>query len=506
MGTEDSPSEQRQDVQPPRRWPTVRLILSFAVGGAALACAVLWWWNSTCATNPTASICKNGPPWTFISALAAAPSIVLTWILRTLHKQRDIWNVEAANRNAQAATETSKAKLRQDRLKAGEDAELALRGQLPVRFAEAAKLLGSDAVTTRLGGIYALEQLAKDSEELYGRVAVETLSAFVREKQRRAPVPYIDESMIKPALEQSEQRWERFEQAIDAEHLDPTRRTELLRIAELGRELVRGALLHEGGKGVLHASQRIARDLEPDVYAALTVLWRRSRTLASYAAPNLSGSHFEGVSFVRAPFANFNLSKADLSHSVMHEANLSGADLHGANLNGAQLSQANMSFAGLSDAKLSALLYHANLTHANLSHANLSNATLCIADLRGAHLTEADLSGADLSGSNLRGAALNGANLRGAALNGANLQGATGLSIETILTTRGWHFARLPEAVAFEVWCTAEDSKARWEDTLRRSKAHNDWLRETLPADLVRKLDRKVEASEPGEQSKEAAQ
>ncbi len=60
------------------------------------------------------------------------------------------------------------------------------RGQLTERFSKAIEQLGSGSLAVRLGGIYALEQIAVDSEELHWPV-MEVLTAFLRESST-API------------------------------------------------------------------------------------------------------------------------------------------------------------------------------------------------------------------------------------------------------------------------------------------------------------------------------
>ena len=53
-------------------------------------------------------------------------------------------------------------------------------GQITERFTRAIEQLGDDKMAIRLGGIYALERLAKDSEKDHGPI-MEVLTAYVRE-------------------------------------------------------------------------------------------------------------------------------------------------------------------------------------------------------------------------------------------------------------------------------------------------------------------------------------
>jgi len=54
------------------------------------------------------------------------------------------------------------------------------QGHLTDRFAKAVEQLGSERLDVRLGGIYALERLARDSRRDHPVVVVEVLAAFVR--------------------------------------------------------------------------------------------------------------------------------------------------------------------------------------------------------------------------------------------------------------------------------------------------------------------------------------
>ncbi|MEU8990454.1 pentapeptide repeat-containing protein [Streptomyces sp. NPDC048558] len=61
-----------------------------------------------------------------------------------------------------------------------EQAELTREGQVTERYVEAIKLLASGHLTERLGAIYALERIMRDSEKDHATV-VEVLAAFVRQ-------------------------------------------------------------------------------------------------------------------------------------------------------------------------------------------------------------------------------------------------------------------------------------------------------------------------------------
>ena len=75
--------------------------------------------------------------------------------------------------------------LTQRRIVATEDnVRVAQEGQVTERFTRAIEQLGHEEMAIRLGGIYALERLAKDSEKDHGPI-MEVLTAYVRERAPR---------------------------------------------------------------------------------------------------------------------------------------------------------------------------------------------------------------------------------------------------------------------------------------------------------------------------------
>jgi hypothetical protein len=226
--------------------------------------------------------------------------------------------------------------------------QLTEQGQVTERYTKAIEQLGSDKLDVRIGGIYALERIARDSAKDHPTV-MEVLTAFIREHSREhRPVPE------------------------QGPHPEPP---------------------------------RAAR---PDAKAAITVVGRRDAkrdirrvdlTGADLSRVDLTGANLSGANLTLADLSRANLSGADLGDADLRGANLSGANLTLADLSDADLSGANLTLADLRGADLSrADLSRADLTLADLSRADLSGADLILADLGRANLTRADLSGANLSG------------------------------------------------------------------------------------------------------------
>ena len=69
-------------------------------------------------------------------------------------------------------------------LAAEDNVRVAEEGQITERFTRAIEQLGHEEMAIRLGGIYALERIAKDSEKDHGPI-MEVLTAYVRENAPR---------------------------------------------------------------------------------------------------------------------------------------------------------------------------------------------------------------------------------------------------------------------------------------------------------------------------------
>jgi len=225
-------------------------------------------------------------------------------------------------------------------------------------YSKAVDQLSSDKIETRLGGIYILERISKESPDDYWTI-METLTAFVRERARwRAP-----DAAARPGKRQRRGEPESQSQSDD-----------------------------KSAKRLRHIQ---VRDAPPtDIAAVLTVILRRPKKQQS--REENAGWRFD---LSEADLSGANLSGAYLSGAYLSGANLSDANLTGANLSKADLMSANLSGAYLIGANLSgACLYGANLRGADLSEANLRGADLHVPNLSEADLSEADLSGADLGG------------------------------------------------------------------------------------------------------------
>lgn len=218
--------------------------------------------------------------------------------------------------------------------------EVSREAQITERFTRAIDQLGNSKLEIRLGGIYALERIARDSEKDHGTI-MDILAAYVRENSR----------------------W----------------------------------------KGQDAADQGECQRPAADVQAILTVIGRRTRTFGNgeMDALNLRGVDLRGGRFVDANLDGVDVSfsrldGADFEHASLRRTLFQGCHLEKALFNGVE---ADLAF--FVDCHLTEAQMHGNLKHAYFINAILAGASLRGADLRHAELRNAILTKTDLRGANL---------------------------------------------------------------------------------------------------------
>jgi hypothetical protein len=234
---------------------------------------------------------------------------------------------------------------------------LSREGQVTDRYTKAVEQLGSKELDVRIGGIYALERIARDSDKDHPTV-MEVLTAFIWEHSRE-PWPVDSdgaqhgEKKTLPGVQAAVTVVGRRDAKRDIRRIDLTG-------ADLTRASLRGAYL------ALPAN--VARALPADALPADVFP----------GGADLTDAHLVGADLDRANLRRANLRGADLTDAFLVSAHLDGADLTFATLTGA------------------------NLDGADLTDTRLARADLTRADLRGAILTgtftRMDLESAELLG------------------------------------------------------------------------------------------------------------
>ncbi len=203
--------------------------------------------------------------------------------------------------------------------------QIAQEEQITERFTRAIDQLGSKEMAIRLGGIYALERIANDSDKDYWPI-METLTAYVRE---RAPWRESDQDLSTGAVGES---------------------------GGWAESIARGYLLVQDAQ-----NQSLQQDKPTplpgptpckDIQAILTVLGRRKYhfgqgetkvldlTGTDLRSANLDGSHLEGAFFIYTNLEHAFLWGAHLEKAIFINANLKDAILNKTHLEGANMKEA----------------------------------------------------------------------------------------------------------------------------------------------------------------------
>lgn len=249
---------------------------------------------------------------------AIAFSVLLIWPITDLIAAHDVGGVNGAARisQLQAAREAVRTQLLT--LGAGffaagalaftwRNFSLARQGQVADRYTRAVEQLGSDKLDVRIGGIYALERVARDSVADHP-VVMEVLATFTREHSREPWPP--------------------------------------------------GS-----------ADPAVTRATRPDVQAAMTVIGRRTPG-RDRDRIDLTGAVLPGAVLFRTDLTRVRLVDANLTGAVLHGADLSQSNLAGVTLTWADLVGARLTGTRLLNADLtSAKLANVDLAGAQLDGA-----------------------------------------------------------------------------------------------------------------------------------------
>lgn len=180
---------------------------------------------------------------------------------------------------------------------AQENLRVTEEGKLTDRFSKAVELLGSENLDVRLGGIYALERVARDSQKDHWTV-MEVLTTFVREN---APYkPYEEGDLEEPAKPKPREDIQAIMTVISRRKWRETEDRQWLNL-----------------QGVNLAG----------CHLKLAILYGANLSGANLSEAQLSGANLSFADLSRAKLREVDLSRADLSGANLKEADLRGADL-----------------------------------------------------------------------------------------------------------------------------------------------------------------------------------
>ena len=237
-------------------------------------------------------------------------------------------------------------------------ADTAQQRLLNERYERGAEMLGSDVLSVRLGGIYALGRLAEDYPEQFHIQIMELFCAFAR-------------------------------------HPSASGRTEDLK-GQTGAFVVVGE----------SERNRLPR-LREDLQAVMTRIGARDERCLRLEHERGYRLNLRGVDLTNGKLSGANLSGSDLTYAKLSEVDFWNANLSRAMIRYADLSwhpssreEINLAIMSAADGEWESrgtIMIQVDLSDADLSGANLSNAVMPYANLTGAQLFATTLSGSDLS-------------------------------------------------------------------------------------------------------------
>jgi hypothetical protein len=217
--------------------------------------------------------------------------------------------------------------------------QVSREGQLTERFATAIDHLGSDKAEVRLGGIYTLERIAKNSSA--DRQTVQSvLAASVR---THAPWlvgapngPQHPTLKVDPSLPWLWHRAPDVQTAMWVLGRRPPARDELP--LYLARVDLRGAFLHDARLSDAELRHtNLARAQMRQVHLEHCDLTDADLRRANMRDAHLTGADLEGAHLQRADLRGADLREADLKDANLNQADLRGATLHRARLENTDL-------------------------------------------------------------------------------------------------------------------------------------------------------------------------
>jgi uncharacterized protein YjbI with pentapeptide repeats len=233
----------------------------------------------------------------------------------------------------------------------------AREGQITDRYSAAVGHLSSRRPSAVIGGIYALERIARDSRRDVGTIN-DVLCAVVRQAPYAAPRPSTDVIVALEVLS-------RLPGSDDIRRLD-------LRGVTLDGLRLPGIQL--AGADLSRASLALA-NLEGADFRGCQV------DNTKFTRSTLTRARFGGAKGLKVEFSGATLDGADLHDAVLPSAVLRSASVRGINASGASLAGADLSNAQFHDVTGST---HVNLDNTDLTLAVLDKASLGGADLRSA--------------------------------------------------------------------------------------------------------------------------
>ena len=345
-----------------------------------------------------------------------------------------------SNRRAKAQAEAVKeqAKSVDAQVKANEN----------TTFHEAIKHLGDLSASVRLGGIYALYDLALFNPEKRLKNIIEILSAHVREttqekkyqeKYEKKPSNEIS-SLLKLLSDLNTNYLSENKKLFENEKLSENEEEKWYPL-DLSHAYLCGIILQEVDfrKAIFRYSNFEGAYLYKSNFANANLY------KSNFANANLYESNFANANLYESKFEHSDLVGSDFSGAILigsrfalaklKESHFEGASLHGSRFEGASLHGSRFTFADLSESHFAgaflsgsyfegAKLYLSNFALAKLNTSHFESANLRMSNFLGANLDGVHFTGANLDDSHFEGAYLDRSHFEGTNLDGAHFTDA----------------------------------------------------------------------------------
>lgn len=286
-----------------------------------------------------------------VAAIAALPLVI--WRNRSADKQ-----VETMQKQVEETQ--NQLKSMQDQVsEAQKQSQIAEDGLRHDRYQKGASMLGSTNLMTRIGGIYALDRLAKEFPGLHHGQIMDLIAAFVR-------------------------HWDH----------EPTHSTDAPQSPMGSAECppdVKAAVQAIGNRSYGQIDHELQMEVHDDVIIEI-----------DFSRANLSGIAIAKLDLSGANMWQVNLSYADLQYIDLTNSSMTDARMVGACLRAIKMGKSKLKYADFSNARLfDIFFYFADLANADFTNASFENVILTGACLDAAvfhgveGLTQAMLDSAD---------------------------------------------------------------------------------------------------------------
>ena len=226
-------------------------------------------------------------------------------------------------------------------------------------LSRAVEHLASDKIEVRVGAIFTLERISKESPDDYW-IAFENLTTFIRERSRRAALEEVEPPADRRIARRAYFLWidagrpegqadDFWNMAFEAEKYRTLRRADIDTAMTI----------------IARRSEENRRREKNNVWVidlSLAVLRGQSLVMAHLERARLQMSHCEGCYMLMTHFEEAILLGAHFEGAYLMHSHFDGAHLHGCNFEGADLSDAHFRGAGTDRARFQG----ANLLNANL--------------------------------------------------------------------------------------------------------------------------------------------